>query len=117
MAALAWRCSAGTFEVDENWAKIPDDIVLGDVAAGRGGQPGQCLRLQPRRPSVAKFDSARATAAHLGRGRSSTRRMASMSRRTTFRLIDDGDHSVRHCTLDGKVLLTLGIPGHAFAST
>ena len=24
---------------------------------------------------------------------------------------DDGDHTVRHCTLDGKVLLTLGVPG------
>ena len=26
-------------------------------------------------------------------------------------LTDDGDHTVRQCTLDGKVLLTLGIPG------
>ncbi len=24
---------------------------------------------------------------------------------------DDGDHTVRHCTLDGKVLLTIGTPG------
>ena len=24
---------------------------------------------------------------------------------------DDGDHTVRHCTLEGKVLMTLGIPG------
>jgi DNA-binding beta-propeller fold protein YncE len=29
----------------------------------------------------------------------------------TIWLTDDGDHTVRHCTLDGKVLLTLGIPG------
>jgi sugar lactone lactonase YvrE len=29
----------------------------------------------------------------------------------TLWLTDDGDHTVRHCTLDGKVLLTLGIPG------
>jgi len=28
----------------------------------------------------------------------------------TVWLTDDGDHTVRHCTLDGKVLLTLGIP-------
>jgi DNA-binding beta-propeller fold protein YncE len=29
----------------------------------------------------------------------------------TLWLTDDGDHTVRHCTLDGRVLLTLGIPG------
>src|SRR6185436_9853177 len=29
----------------------------------------------------------------------------------TVFLTDDGDHSVRQCTLDGKVLLTLGTPG------
>src|SRR6476620_10514266 len=29
----------------------------------------------------------------------------------TIWLTDDGDHTVRHCTLDGKVLMTLGIAG------
>ena len=29
----------------------------------------------------------------------------------TLWLTDDGDHTIRHCTLDGKVLLTIGIPG------
>jgi sugar lactone lactonase YvrE len=29
----------------------------------------------------------------------------------TLWLTDDGDHTVRHCTLDGKVLLTIGVPG------
>ena len=29
----------------------------------------------------------------------------------TIWLTDDGDHTVRKCTLDGKVLMTLGVPG------
>ncbi len=29
----------------------------------------------------------------------------------TLWLTDDGDHTVRHCTLEGEVLLTIGIPG------
>ncbi|HUD58743.1 MAG TPA: hypothetical protein VMQ99_04505, partial [Acetobacteraceae bacterium] len=29
----------------------------------------------------------------------------------TIWLTDDGDHTVRQCTLEGKVLLTLGVPG------
>jgi DNA-binding beta-propeller fold protein YncE len=28
----------------------------------------------------------------------------------TLWLVDDGDHTIRHCTLDGKVLLTIGTP-------
>ena len=33
----------------------------------------------------------------------------------TIYLNDDGDHTMRRCTLDGKVLLTIGIPGKASA--
>jgi streptogramin lyase len=33
----------------------------------------------------------------------------------TIWLTDDGDHTVRQCTLDGKVLLTLGVPGRPSA--
>jgi DNA-binding beta-propeller fold protein YncE len=29
----------------------------------------------------------------------------------TIWLTDDGDHTVRQCTIDGKVLLTIGVPG------
>jgi DNA-binding beta-propeller fold protein YncE len=29
----------------------------------------------------------------------------------TIFLTDDGDHTVRKCTLDGKILLTIGVPG------
>ena len=31
----------------------------------------------------------------------------------TVFLTDDGDHTVRKCTLDGKILLTIGVPGKA----
>ncbi len=33
----------------------------------------------------------------------------------TIFLTDDGDHTMRQCTLDGKVLLTIGIPGKSSA--
>ena len=29
----------------------------------------------------------------------------------TFYCTDDGDHTVRQCTLDGRVLMTIGVPG------
>ena len=31
----------------------------------------------------------------------------------TLFCVDDGDHSVRQCTFDGKVLMTIGIPGQS----
>ncbi|HUK42095.1 MAG TPA: peptidyl-alpha-hydroxyglycine alpha-amidating lyase family protein, partial [Candidatus Acidoferrales bacterium] len=36
---------------------------------------------------------------------------ATMAPDETLFLTDDGDHTVRKCTLDGKVLFTLGVPG------
>jgi DNA-binding beta-propeller fold protein YncE len=33
----------------------------------------------------------------------------------TIYLTDDGDHTMRQCTLEGKVLLTIGIPGKSSA--
>ena len=48
----------------------------------------------------------------LGRGQYSRARTACIWPPTTpIWLTDDGDHTVRQCTLDGKILLELGIPG------
>ena len=38
---------------------------------------------------------------------------ASLGPDDTLYLTDDGDHTVRQCTLDGKVLMTIGVPGQA----
>jgi len=78
----------------------------------RGGRPSeqkrQCLCLQPRRQPVAVFDK---DGNLLPPGRGSSPGHASCRADDTIWLTDDGDHTVRHCTLDGRVLMTLGIPG------
>jgi hypothetical protein len=99
------------FSVVEEWAKLPDGWSMPDVAAvavdskdrvylfNRGEHPmivldrdGKFLR------SWGEGVFHRAHGLHIGPDES-------------LYCTDDGDHTVRKCTLDGKVLLTIGIPG------
>jgi hypothetical protein len=102
-----------TYSPQEGWAKLPPGLEFGDVAAvgvdrhdnvfcfNRGPHPmivldheGNFLR------SWGEDIFTRAHGVH-------------MAPDDTIWLTDDGDHTVRHCTLDGKVLMTIGVPGEA----
>ena len=79
---------------------------------GRRRQQRQRLCLQSRRASDDRVRPRRQLPALVGRGRVPRARTACTWRPTTrSSCTDDGDHTVRQCTLDGKVLLTIGIPG------
>ncbi|HEX4986639.1 MAG TPA: peptidyl-alpha-hydroxyglycine alpha-amidating lyase family protein [Burkholderiales bacterium] len=99
------------YKVIQDWAKLPDGWTFTDVAAvavdrkdrvyvfNRGAHPmivfdrdGNFLR------SWGEGVFHRAHGLHIGPDES-------------LYCTDDGDHSVRKCTLEGKVLLTIGIPG------
>ena len=102
-----------TFVVRDTWAKIPEEITLGDFAAvGVDGQDNVYAFNRGDHP-VAVFDARGQSAAHLGRGRLPRPHGVHIAPDDTIWLTDDGDHTVRHCTLDGKVLMTLGVPGEA----
>jgi hypothetical protein len=99
------------YEVLADWSKLPSKIVLGEVGGigvdskdriyvfNRGDHPmivfdrdGNFLRSWGQ--SVFK----RPHAVHVGPD-------------DALYCTDDGDHTVRKCTTDGEVLLTLGVPG------
>ena len=99
------------YRVNENWANLPDGWEFRDVAGvavddkdnvhvfNRGEHPmmifdqrGNFLR------SWGEGLFVRAHGLHIGPDQS-------------IYCTDDGDHTVRKCTLDGKVLLEIGIPG------
>ena len=99
------------YEVDTDWAKLPDGWELEDVAAvavdgnddvyvfNRGEHPmivfdreGNFLR------SWGEDLFTRAHGLHVGPD-------------DALYCTDDGDHTMRKCTKDGKVLLTIGVPG------
>jgi DNA-binding beta-propeller fold protein YncE len=111
--AMAERLGTGewSFEVEENWAKIPDEIVLGDCAAVGVDSKDNVYAFNRGDHPIAVFDNAGNLLRTWGEGVFTRPHGVHMAPDDTIWLTDDGDHSVRRCTLDGRVLLTIGIPG------
>ncbi|HEX5452558.1 MAG TPA: peptidyl-alpha-hydroxyglycine alpha-amidating lyase family protein [Stellaceae bacterium] len=100
-----------TFAVDEAWAKIPDEIALGDCAAVGVDSKDNVYAFNRGDHPVAVFDPGGNLLRTWGEGVFTRPHGVHVGPDDTLWLTDDGDHTVRHCTLDGRVLLTLGIPG------
>jgi sugar lactone lactonase YvrE len=102
-----------TFVPDLDWPTLPSNIVLGDVSAvavdrhdqvylfNRGVHPMVVVR---RDGSFIKS---------WGEGVFPNAHGLHIAPDDTIFCTDQGDHTVRQCTLDGKVLLTIGTPGKA----
>ncbi|HLY45130.1 MAG TPA: peptidyl-alpha-hydroxyglycine alpha-amidating lyase family protein [Stellaceae bacterium] len=110
---MAERLGAGEwiFEVNENWAKIPDEIVLGDCAAVGVDSKNNVYAFNRGDHPVAVFDQDGNLLRTWGEGVFTRPHGVHVAPDDTIWLTDDGDHTVRHCTLDGKILMTLGTPG------
>src|SRR6266403_1225396 len=100
-----------TFEVNENWAKVPEEITLGDCAAVGVDRQNRVYAFNRGEHPVAVFDAEGTLLRTWGEGICSRPHGVHMGPDDTMWLTDDGDHTVRKCSLDGKVLMTLGIPG------
>ena len=100
-----------TYRVDTNWAKLPDGWAFRDVAAVAVDHKDQVYVFNRGEHPMIVFDRegnflrswgedifTRAHGLHIGPDE-------------TIYCTDDGDHTMRRCTLDGKVLLELGVPG------
>jgi len=100
-----------TFEVHENWAKVPEEITLGDCAAVGVDRQNRVYAFNRGEHPVAVFDAEGNLLRTWGEGVFRRPHGVHMGPDDTIWLTDDGDHTVRKCTLDGKVLMTLGVPG------
>jgi DNA-binding beta-propeller fold protein YncE len=100
-----------TFIVRDDWAKLPDEIVLGDVAAVGVDAQDRVYAFNRGDHPIAVFDRDGNFLRSWGEGVFTRAHGVHMAPDDTIWLTDDGDHTVRHCTLDGKVLMTLGVPG------
>ena len=100
------------YEVVDNWAKLPPGREFNaDVAAvGVDGRTGSTPSIAAQHPMVV-FDRDGNFLRSWGEGVFRRAHGVHMAPDDTIWLTDDGDHTVRQCTLDGKVLLTIGIPG------
>src|SRR5438552_17792805 len=99
------------YEVIEGWGKLPDGWTFREVAAVALDKKNQIYAFTRGQHPIIVFDRDGNFLRSWGEGTFKRAHGAAMGPDETIYLTDDGDHTVRKCTLDGKVLFTLGVPG------
>jgi DNA-binding beta-propeller fold protein YncE len=101
-----------TYEVQENWAKVPEGWSFKEVGGvGVDAQDNVYVFNRGLHPMMV-FDRDGNFLRSWGEGTYPRAHGVTMGPDDTMFCTDDGDHTVRKCTLDGKVLFTLGTSGH-----
>jgi len=101
-----------TYEVAEGWGKLPGGWSYREVAAVGVDRQDRVYAFSRGDHPVIVFDRDGNFLRSWGEGLFTRAHGVTMGfSDDTIYLTDDGDHTVRKCTLDGKILLTLGIPG------
>ncbi len=100
------------YEVDDAWAKLPPGYEFNaDVAAVGVDKDDNVYAFNRGKHPMCVFDRAGNLLRTWGEGIFPRAHGVFMAPDDTIWLTDDADHTVRQCTLDGKILLTIGIPG------
>lgn len=98
------------YRVVESWAKLPDGWALSDVASvGVDSKDRIYLFNRGAHPMVV-LDRDGNFLRSFGEGLFNRAHGLHIDADDNLYCTDDGDHTVRKCTPDGKVLLTIGIP-------
>jgi outer membrane protein assembly factor BamB len=104
---------AYAYEVNQDWAQVPDGWAFGDVA-GVGVDSLDRVYVFNRGPHpMMVFDRDGRLLASWGEDVFPHPHAVHVTADDSLYLTDDGDHTVRKCTTDGEVLLELGSPGRA----
>jgi hypothetical protein len=99
------------YRVVENWAKVPDGWDLKDVAAVGVDSKDRVYVFNRGEHPMVVFDRDGNFIKSWGEGLFPRAHGLHIDAQDQLYCTDDGDHTVRKCTTDGKVLLTIGIPG------
>src|SRR5919109_1349970 len=100
-----------TYQVVEHWAQLPDGWSFKEVGGvGVDAQDNVYVFNRGAHP-VMVFDRSGKFLRSWGEGIFPRAHGITMGPDDTMFLSDDGDHTVRKCTLDGKILFTLGASG------
>ena len=99
------------YAVEPGWAKLPDDWDLADVGGiGIDRQDRVYVFNRGTHPMIV-FDRQGNVLQTWGDGTYKRPHAVHLAPDQTIYCADEGDHVIRHCTLDGEVLSTLGTPG------
>ena len=95
----------------ENWAKLPDGWEFMDVGAVACDSKDRVYVFNRGEHPMMVFDRDGNFIKSWGEGVFKRAHGLHIDENDILYCTDDGDHTVRKCTTDGKVLMTLGIPG------
>ena len=99
------------YRIVENWAKLPDGWSFKEVAAVGVDNQDRVYAFSRGEHPMMVFDSEGNFLKSWGEGLWPRAHGLHMGPDDTVYMTDDGAHCVRKCTLDGKILLEIGIPG------
>ena len=100
-----------TYRLEEGWGRLPDGWSFLDVAAVAVDRHDQVYAFNRGEHPMIVFDRAGNFLRSWGEGLFKRPHGVHMGPDDTIYCTDEGDHTVRRCTLDGKVLLQIGVPG------
>jgi sugar lactone lactonase YvrE len=113
--AVTVGTGAYSYEVVEDWAKLPSGWSFKEIGAVGVDRHDNVYVFNRGEHPMIVFDREGNFLRSWGEGVFPRAHGLQMGPDDTIWLTDDGDHSVKQCTLDGKVLMTLGIPGRPSA--
>lgn len=100
-----------TYQVEDDWVKLPEGTEIGDVAALAVDRHDRVYLFNRGPNPMIVVDRDGQFLDSWGQGIFRNPHGAHIGPDDCIYLTDDGDHTVRKCTLEGRVLLTLGTPG------
>ncbi|MEJ1231013.1 MAG: hypothetical protein WDM88_10920 [Galbitalea sp.] len=100
-----------SYEANEVWGQLPDGWVLGEVAAVAVDRADRVYVFHRGEHPLLVFERDGTFVRSWGEGIFTHPHGLHIAPDDTIYCTDDGDHSVRRFTLDGTLLLTLGMPG------
>ncbi len=98
------------YRVVENWAKLPEGWSLTDVASVAVDSKDRIYVFNRGDHPMIVFDREGNFLRSWGEGLFARAHGLHIDADDNLYCTDDGDHTVRKCSVDGKVLLTIGIP-------
>ncbi|MCC6468579.1 MAG: hypothetical protein IT563_09675, partial [Alphaproteobacteria bacterium] len=99
------------YRVEENWAKLPDGWELNDVPSVAVDKKDNVYLFTRGEHPVIVLDRDGNFLRSWGEGVFKHAHGIHIGADDCIYCTDDGDHTVRKCTLEGKVLMTIGTPG------
>jgi DNA-binding beta-propeller fold protein YncE len=99
------------YRVVQNWAKLPEGWALTDVASVGVDSKDNVYAFNRGAHPMIVFDRDGNFLRSFGEGLFKRAHGLHIDADDNLYCTDDGDHTVRKCTSEGKVLLTIGLPG------